>query len=89
MRQPDPKNNEVRALEYNAKEGARAVIVYWMTRRVVWPLLLLLLTTITASFVNNGPVAGIVSLLVFTLPIVLVAVIWTGQLRKVWSYWAD
>ncbi|MEO1106879.1 MAG: hypothetical protein AAFX90_03070 [Pseudomonadota bacterium] len=88
MAQSDRDTQEVKTFEHNAKEGARAVIVYWLTRRFVLPFLLVALACVTAAFAKNGPVAGIISLVVFTGPVVLLALFWTGQLRRVWNYWA-
>ncbi len=88
MQRASSTKEEVKVFEANAKEGARSVAFFWLSRRLVWPVVIILLGFIMAAFIKNGPIAGMLSLLVFAAPAGLILALWTGQFQKVWKYWA-
>jgi hypothetical protein len=78
---------EVKAFEYNAKEGVRAVAFLWFLRRVAGPLFLILAVIVAAAFAVNGVLAGLLSLAIFGGPFLLLWVFTSRQGKKVLEYW--
>ena len=79
--------DEVKVLEYNAKEGVRAVAFAWFFRRIALPLMVIFALIIISAFVVNGALAGVLSALVFFGPMALLFWFTTHQGQKVLEYW--
>lgn len=79
--------NEVRILSRNAKEGVRFVTFVWAFRHVIVPLLAFFALLIVAAGFQNGPLAALLSAVVFAVPIFLIWAISTRQFTKIAQYW--
>ena len=87
MKTREDMRKEVETFEYNAKEGLRAVALSWYLRRVATPLIVFIVFAIVAATVSNGPIAGVMSALVFSVPLAIVLWFTTDQFKKVRDYW--
>ena len=83
----DTAVREAKVFEYNAKEGARAVVLLWFVRKIAGPVLVCLALIPVAAFALNGIWAGLISLAVFSIPFLLLLAAVTGQIDKVLEYW--
>ncbi|MCB4454194.1 hypothetical protein [Leisingera sp. McT4-56] len=78
---------EVKAFEYNAKEGVRAVAFIWFLRRIAGPLFLVFVITLVAAVAVNGVIAGVLCLAVFGGPFLVLWMFTYRQGSKVLEYW--
>ncbi|QAX29581.1 hypothetical protein [Leisingera sp. NJS204] len=78
---------EVKAFEYNAKEGVRAVAFVWFLRRIAYPLFFVFLSAVFMAFAVNGVVAGLLCLAIFGGPGLLLWGFTSRQGQKVLEYW--
>ncbi|MFA3915656.1 hypothetical protein [Ruegeria hyattellae] len=86
MSKPSQARQEAEVLEYNAKEGARAVTFLWLFRKLIVPLAAIFMVIVISAFIRNGPVAGLMSALVFGFPLLLLFAFSSSQLRKILGY---
>ena len=82
-------NDEVKAFNKGSKEGLRAVALYWCFFAVFLPALLFSTLIVLTAYNSNGPVAGLLSALIFgSVMFVFSKFMWkqlkksTGYLRK-------
>ncbi|APG46967.1 hypothetical protein [Phaeobacter porticola] len=78
---------EVKAFEYNAKEGVRAVAFIWFLQRIAAPLFFVFLFAVIMAFAVNGVVAGLLCLAIFGGPALLLWWFTSRQGQKVLEYW--
>jgi hypothetical protein len=78
---------EVKRFEENAREGVRFVLLITFLRRFAKPLLSFFALCIFGAFTVNGIWAGLVSLLVFSGPILVIVVFSFDQSKKVMEFW--
>ncbi|MBY6134415.1 hypothetical protein KUV61_01130 [Nocardioides marinus] len=78
---------EVKAFEYNAKEGVRAVAFMWFLRRIAYPLFSLSLITVITAFAVNGVAAGLLCIAIFGGPALLLWGFTSRQGQKMLEYW--
>ena len=65
MGQSNAVQEEAKVFNENATEGVRAVAFVWFFRRIAIPLGFFLSILVITAFVTNGPIAGLVSLMLF------------------------
>ncbi|MBO9472118.1 hypothetical protein J7413_01065 [Shimia sp. R10_1] len=80
------QREEVKVFEYNAKEGARAVAFWWLFRKLLLPLILFFTLLVVAAWMENGPIAGLLSAAIFATPIVILVLFSKGQFEKIARY---
>lgn len=84
--QSEEAKAEVKRFEENVREGVRFALLVTFLRRFAKPLLSFFALCIFAAFTTNGIWAGLVSLLVFSGPIVVIVVFSFDQIKKVLEF---
>ena len=87
MAQREQIDEEVKALEYSASEGVRVVAFLWFIRRVAVPLYAFIFLCIFMAFYKNGLGAGILSFILFVVPLRMLYLIVTDQTQKIRRFW--